>query len=413
MMDALTPEVKAVLDSIEAAGWTAKPAGSGSDGHYIVTTPGQPRPITFYTTASGLEQASSLLARLGIKAAIKARAAERDREARLAAKRAESQARAIKMAAGPYAPPEVMDSAFFFTRHPAPTFRWVLMTPAIAAEILRRSNGNNRELSRAHILYLRSLIEAGQWRLTHQGIAFDSNGVLQDGQHRLSAIVAADEVTAIGCFVGMDPENFKFIDEGKLRSASDVLGMLTGSGRPPAMATAIRHISAYGRSYETGNVRLALRVKIANGELVKFFLADRENIVRCCEWARQVGRKAEIPVAALSVSRYLIEQANGPTDYVDRFFHGVVTGGKPGGSRSGLDIDDPRVRLASNLRNRRLNGITTTTLDVVVLVIMAWNHVIEGSRPGHLKWPQGTRAPRPSICKPGESAMPPMLADGT
>jgi len=32
-------------------------------------------------------------------------------------------------------------------------------------------------------------MKAGRWKLTHVGIAFDINNVLQDGQHRLWAVV--------------------------------------------------------------------------------------------------------------------------------------------------------------------------------------------------------------------------------
>ena len=43
---------------------------------------------------------------------------------------------------------------------------------------------------------------------THQGIAFDENGVLQDGQHRLCAIVSANKPVDMMVTSGLSPDNF-------------------------------------------------------------------------------------------------------------------------------------------------------------------------------------------------------------
>jgi len=60
------------------------------------------------------------------------------------------------------------------------------------------ANTRNRPLDQKHVDYLGAEMKAGRWKLTHVGIAFDINGVLQDGQHRLWAIVLS------GCTVEMN-----------------------------------------------------------------------------------------------------------------------------------------------------------------------------------------------------------------
>jgi hypothetical protein len=64
------------------------------------------------------------------------------------------------------------------------------ITPDMAATWLETSEGNRR-IRQDHVNTLADHIRHGRWRLTHDPIAFDHNGKLVDGQHRLWAIVLA------------------------------------------------------------------------------------------------------------------------------------------------------------------------------------------------------------------------------
>lgn len=65
----------------------------------------------------------------------------------------------------------------------------------------------------------------GDWLVTHQGIAFDTRGVLVDGQHRLAAVVEADVTVKIAVFTDVEPDTFDVLDTGKKRNAADVLAI--------------------------------------------------------------------------------------------------------------------------------------------------------------------------------------------
>ncbi len=65
------------------------------------------------------------------------------------------------------------------------------VTPRRAAEYLER-NTANRPLSKRTVREFAEAMRRGEWRVTHQGIAFDTEGALVDGQHRLAAIIEAD-----------------------------------------------------------------------------------------------------------------------------------------------------------------------------------------------------------------------------
>lgn len=96
------------------------------------------------------------------------------------------------------------------------------VTPDLALEWLAR-NVNNRSVTRADVEYLRDCILAGEWKVTHQGIAFWDDGELADGQHRLHAIVQAGIGVWVHVTRGVPRDNAEAIDRGRTRSNRDHL----------------------------------------------------------------------------------------------------------------------------------------------------------------------------------------------
>lgn len=64
----------------------------------------------------------------------------------------------------------------------------IRITPDIAEEFLGKNNDNRKMRKLVVQTYAKDMSE-GRWEFTHQGIAFDCNGNLIDGQHRLAAII--------------------------------------------------------------------------------------------------------------------------------------------------------------------------------------------------------------------------------
>jgi hypothetical protein len=98
------------------------------------------------------------------------------------------------------------------------------ITPSKAAELLE-ANTTNRPVSRSVVRSFAEAMQRGEWIVTHQGIAFDVNGVLIDGQHRLAAIVEADVPVDLTVFTDVDDGTFDVLDTGKRRNAADVLAI--------------------------------------------------------------------------------------------------------------------------------------------------------------------------------------------
>jgi hypothetical protein len=94
----------------------------------------------------------------------------------------------------------------------------VKITPEIAADWLENRNlGKNRKLSlRTAGRYAKAMSD-GRWMVTHQGIAFDSDGFLIDGQHRLRAVVLAGMSVEMFVAVGFDSGTFAILDIARRR----------------------------------------------------------------------------------------------------------------------------------------------------------------------------------------------------
>lgn len=105
----------------------------------------------------------------------------------------------------------------------------LLITPAVARNWLKH-NTENRVLRPGMVEGFRVAYERGEWKTTHQGIAFSKTGRLLDGQHRLTFISQLPEGTQVPMNVSrdMDEDVFGAIDQGSRRTVSDVLGVSSG-----------------------------------------------------------------------------------------------------------------------------------------------------------------------------------------
>lgn len=99
----------------------------------------------------------------------------------------------------------------------------MLVTPKMAREWLKQ-NTNNRPLRAGVVNGFKNAYERGEWKITHQGIAFGTTGRLLDGQHRLTFISELPEksAVAINVTVDQDDDTFDAIDQGFKRTISDI-----------------------------------------------------------------------------------------------------------------------------------------------------------------------------------------------
>lgn len=88
---------------------------------------------------------------------------------------------------------------------------------------LKRNLEGNRKASTLRVKRYSKAMAEGRWKLTHQAIAFDSQGNLIDGQHRLLAVIHSKTVVPMRVHVGADPSTFAVIDTGYGRVPSQFM----------------------------------------------------------------------------------------------------------------------------------------------------------------------------------------------
>lgn len=103
-------------------------------------------------------------------------------------------------------------------------FETHMVTPQQAQAWLD-TNGENRRRNPSKVKEYADEIKAGRWRYTHQGIAFDTEGHLLDGQHRLAAIVEAGLSVKMVVAFEVKRGEFTVLDRGLPRNMSTITGI--------------------------------------------------------------------------------------------------------------------------------------------------------------------------------------------
>lgn len=101
----------------------------------------------------------------------------------------------------------------------------VTITPAMAEKWLAGTSIQNRPLKKSLVKFIADQIRKGQWQLNGETIILDDNGNVIDGQHRLRAIIEAEQSVRSIVVRGANPESFLTIDSGITRGGVDVLAL--------------------------------------------------------------------------------------------------------------------------------------------------------------------------------------------
>ena len=117
------------------------------------------------------------------------------------------------------------------------------VSPELAYEWLKR-NTNNRKLKLSEAIKHAKEIKLDNWECNHQPVAFDYNGNLIDGQHRLYGVIKAEKSISIRATINCPPESMKTVDTGKSRSNADML-TLSGHKNASRKAATIKQILNY------------------------------------------------------------------------------------------------------------------------------------------------------------------------
>ncbi len=149
-----------------------------------------------------------------------------------------------------------------------------IITPEDASHLMEK-NIINRLLSPRRVNALAQSISHGEWQFDGNPIRLTSDGRLLDGQHRLAAIIQADQAVPVLLIRGMPAESQLVIDTGRSRSFSDYLRM-QGVANTLRVAASVRLLANIDSgNYYTGSWR---EFFLSNTALWSYYTEHREEI---------------------------------------------------------------------------------------------------------------------------------------
>lgn len=176
-------------------------------------------------------------------------------------------------------------------------FQIETITPQVAAEYLSHNIHNNRNVRRDYVEMIARDISTGAFRCTHQGIAFDDDGNLIDGQHRLQAILLANNPVRMVVARGLATDMVNSIDKGAQRSLHDTM-VITCTG-DDERSKALRHREVLNALAMMARLNVHGMRKISAREAMVMFDTYEDAclaLYRSC--TKGMGRKNGIQMAA-------------------------------------------------------------------------------------------------------------------
>lgn len=251
------------------------------------------------------------------------------------------------------------------------------VTLDIALAMLEK-NENNRPVRHAKVAQFSKMLRNGQFKWTHQGIAFDFNGKLFDGQHRLEAIVATGYTANMQVTFGCDPDTFQYVDYGTSRTAADLM-YIHGDKYASLRAT----IAKKNYMIETG----AKETKPPQGTFEYALTMPQDLLDESCKWGMK-GAKITSQ-SAVGIAYYYIATHTKHLELMDEFWNKFVTGTE-------LKSRDPILQVRELLLQRpdfgaRSGGDLAT--KEAAAIVQAWNRWILKKSLGRVKWEHTTSLP--------------------
>ena len=187
------------------------------------------------------------------------------------------------------------------------------ITPEMATQYLSR-NTKNRSIRRQEVDAYAREIKRGNFVLTHQGIAFDEEGNLIDGQHRLMAIATAGIPVQMVVSRGVPSSAFTVVDRGASRTMRDVVSL--GSGEEGSTHYSMMRngvmLSAMNQLVMCGYRSM----KLTANEMLRLFeaLGEHTDVAFRCGVNKSIGR-SQVVSAALAAMHCGVDH-----EAIEKFF---------------------------------------------------------------------------------------------
>jgi hypothetical protein len=245
--------------------------------------------------------------------------------------------------------------------------------PRLAAYYLER-DACVRPIDQITVSSMARDMVTGRWRLTHQGIAFDPEGWLIDGQHRLTAIVKAEKVIRLSVTRGLPRDVFEMLDTGRARTLTDTFRVNHSPNAARELAAVARRVALWnmGKPYTRS-------IRPTKSEIMAVLDAD-PSIMSAGDFAF-TWRSGRVLAGSLAGFSWWLFNGVSP-DHCQEFLGQVALG-------VNLGERDPAYILRERLIKQKGKGKGYVRPEVTVaLVILAWNQYRKGKQSSRLVLPE-------------------------
>lgn len=246
------------------------------------------------------------------------------------------------------------------------------ITPEIAEFWLTSYNHSNRPLKAANVNFLAQQMESGQWiEMSGDTISFDKKSNLNNGQHRLSALVKSGKSFKFVVMVGVDDGAFKVMDTGKNRGGSDVLA-IEGYKNSALLSAAI----AFVINFEKGKFSDSAKAekgkgsnKVSNTDISQFAKTHSTKITKDCELGISYYRSGDKLVRSSWLVGLLFVLSKTDRKLAEKFIFQLATGDR-------VEYGSSMYWLRHKLYNAKISDTKTIpSRTKLAFIIKTWNSI--------------------------------------
>lgn len=259
------------------------------------------------------------------------------------------------------------------------TFEMETITPKKAGEYLS-TNTHNRDVRPRIVRTYSHDMSAGLWEWNGDSVKFDTEGVLQDGQHRLLACVEAGVPFVTLVIRGLPPSVQDTMDTNVSRKYNDVL-KLRGEKSYNTLAATVRGVAAW----EAGGVYArSFSRRFSNREL-DLVLARYPWLRDGSALIKRISRSVALPASAAGPLWWAFSMID--NEDAEHFFDRLT-------SDEGHKDGDPITTLRRALIHNRDNVRGDRNIKyLMALVIKSWNKYRAGDEMFSVSFRRGGASP--------------------
>lgn len=185
----------------------------------------------------------------------------------------------------------------------------ILITPKLAQDMLDSSKGNRSIRASRVDTYAKQML-MGEWHDNGDTVRVYSDGALQDGHHRLAAIVKSNVPMRTILVTGITKEAALTVDKGSARSVADNILFLNpefGTEISGLMAALARYIILHDAGLNWNMSGGGHAIHTTDDKRIEFISSNREKMLESCRFAKEVVAVGNtmMPKSAVAALHYL------------------------------------------------------------------------------------------------------------